>query len=302
MSFIPEEIVSKLGEIQNQICQKMTVVASEAAMSELNFSSPLTVAASTSDLYGELSAARLIIQFSLADMPENALVILLPTELFGEVAALVKEEKVDNIDENLISDARPVLEALVQAYCMAIGEVRNEALVASGMSIRYQVFSFPPNMQRETQLIRTNIVTSGSDVNGTITILVDRETAYALLGMEVPADDEPTLSVSTGGAASSSSGISEQGIDDQGLEILMDIPLEVSVELGRVKMLVRDVVELGAGAIVEIDKAAGEPVDVLVNGRLVARGEVVVIEDNFGVRITEILSLQDRLAKLNEVA
>jgi flagellar motor switch protein FliN/FliY len=62
------------------------------------------------------------------------------------------------------------------------------------------------------------------------------------------------------------------------------------------------VVELGTGSIVEIDKAAGEPVDVMVNGRLVARGEVVVIEDNFGVRLTEILNPQERLQRLGEVA
>ncbi|HCD99973.1 MAG TPA: flagellar motor switch protein FliN [Armatimonadetes bacterium] len=90
--------------------------------------------------------------------------------------------------------------------------------------------------------------------------------------------------------------------DPGSLELLLDIPLEISVELGRVKMLVKDVVELGTGSIIEIDKAAGEPVDVLVNGRLVARGEVVVIEDNFGVRITEILTPQERLTKLGEVA
>jgi flagellar motor switch protein FliN/FliY len=67
-------------------------------------------------------------------------------------------------------------------------------------------------------------------------------------------------------------------------------------------MLVRDVIELGTGSVVEIDKAAGEPVDVMVNGRIVARGEVVVIEDNFGVRVTEILSPQERLLRLAEVA
>jgi flagellar motor switch protein FliN/FliY len=82
----------------------------------------------------------------------------------------------------------------------------------------------------------------------------------------------------------------------------MDIPLEISVELGRVRMFVKDVLDLGTGSIVELDKAAGEPVDVLVNGRLVAKGEVVVIEDNFGVRITEILTPQERLTRLAEVA
>ena len=88
----------------------------------------------------------------------------------------------------------------------------------------------------------------------------------------------------------------------KGLDLLYDIPLEVSVELGRVNLPVRQVVELGKGSIVEIDKAAGDPVDVLVNGKKVAKGEVVVVEDNFAVRITEILSKTERMQKLDEVA
>jgi flagellar motor switch protein FliN/FliY len=78
----------------------------------------------------------------------------------------------------------------------------------------------------------------------------------------------------------------------------LDIPLEVSVELGRVTMLIRELLEVGTGSIVELQKAAGEPVEVLVNGRLIARGEVVVVEDNFAVRITEILSPAERIQRL----
>ena len=81
----------------------------------------------------------------------------------------------------------------------------------------------------------------------------------------------------------------EDGAEAHNLNIVMDIPLEVSVELGRKRMSIREILDMGAGSIVELDKIAGEPVDLLVNGRLVARGEVVVIEDNFAVRITEIV-------------
>jgi flagellar motor switch protein FliN/FliY len=83
-------------------------------------------------------------------------------------------------------------------------------------------------------------------------------------------------------------------IAPQNLDMVMDIPLELSVELGRKRMSIRQILDLGSGAIVELDKIAGEPVDLLVNGRLVARGEVVVIEDNFGVRITEIVNSAGR--------
>jgi flagellar motor switch protein FliN/FliY len=82
------------------------------------------------------------------------------------------------------------------------------------------------------------------------------------------------------------------------LDLLLDIPLEVSVELGRVTMLVSELLEIGTGSIVELKKVAGEPVEVLVNGRLIARGEVVVVEDNFAVRITEIISPMERVQKL----
>jgi flagellar motor switch protein FliN len=75
-----------------------------------------------------------------------------------------------------------------------------------------------------------------------------------------------------------------------GLDLLHDVEMEVSAELGRTRMNVRDLLSLSPGAVVELDRAAGSPADLLVNGRLIARGEVVVIEENFGIRITEIVA------------
>ncbi|MBC7319029.1 flagellar motor switch protein FliN [bacterium] len=79
------------------------------------------------------------------------------------------------------------------------------------------------------------------------------------------------------------------------LDLLKDVPIQVSVELGRTKILIKDLLALSSGSIIELDKLAGEPVDILVNGKLIAKGEVVVIDENFGVRITEILSPEKRL-------
>ncbi|SNZ09652.1 flagellar motor switch protein FliN/FliY [Terribacillus aidingensis] len=83
------------------------------------------------------------------------------------------------------------------------------------------------------------------------------------------------------------------------LDLLMDIPLKVSVELGRTKRTIKDILELSVGSVVELDKLAGEPVDIHVNNKLIAKGEVVVIEENFGVRVTDILSQTDRLKSIN---
>lgn len=82
------------------------------------------------------------------------------------------------------------------------------------------------------------------------------------------------------------------------LELLLDVPLTISVELGRTKMTLKQVLELYNGSIIELDKLTGEPVDVLVNGKIVARGEVVVVDENFAVRITEIVSPRERLTTL----
>ncbi|WP_201785803.1 flagellar motor switch phosphatase FliY [Heyndrickxia sp. FSL K6-6286] len=86
--------------------------------------------------------------------------------------------------------------------------------------------------------------------------------------------------------------------ETRNLNMLLDIPLQVTVELGKTKRSVKEILELGTGSIIELDKLAGEPVDILVNRQLVAQGEVVVIDENFGVRITDILSQRDRIKKL----
>ncbi len=82
------------------------------------------------------------------------------------------------------------------------------------------------------------------------------------------------------------------------IELLMDVPLTLTVELGRTKMLIREILELTSGSIIELDKIAGESIDVLINNKLVAKGEVVVIDENFGIRITNIISPQERLQSL----
>ncbi|MBU5673070.1 flagellar motor switch phosphatase FliY [Paenibacillus brevis] len=86
--------------------------------------------------------------------------------------------------------------------------------------------------------------------------------------------------------------------DANNLNLLMDIPLKVTVELGRTQKQIKDILELSQGSIIELDKLAGEPVDILVNNKLIAKGEVVVIDENFGVRVTDIVSQWDRIQKL----
>ncbi len=85
-------------------------------------------------------------------------------------------------------------------------------------------------------------------------------------------------------------------VTDTNIGLILDVPLQVTVELGRTRKLIREILELGPGSVVELDKLAGEPVDILANGKQIAKGEVVVIDENFGVRITEIIGQLDRTA------
>jgi len=90
----------------------------------------------------------------------------------------------------------------------------------------------------------------------------------------------------------------ETPLDKKNLDFILDIPLQVSVELGRTKLLVKDVLQLNQGAVVELTKLAGEPLDIFVNSKLVARGEAVVINEKFGVRLVDIIAPNERVEKI----
>ena len=86
--------------------------------------------------------------------------------------------------------------------------------------------------------------------------------------------------------------------DPKSLDFIMDVSLEVSVELGQVRMQVKDVLQLGLGSVIQLNKLAGEPVDILVNGKLIAHGEVVVVDENFGVKIVDVVSAEQRVKNM----
>lgn len=91
----------------------------------------------------------------------------------------------------------------------------------------------------------------------------------------------------------------EKGIGNPiDLSFILDIPLNVSVEIGRTKMMINDLLQLGQGSVIELDKLVGETFDVLVNDKLVARGEVVVVNERFGIRLTDIISPMERVQQL----
>jgi flagellar motor switch protein FliN/FliY len=87
-------------------------------------------------------------------------------------------------------------------------------------------------------------------------------------------------------------------VSNKSIDFLLDIPLQVTVQIGSTRMLIKELLQLGQGSVIELDKLAGEPMEVLVNNKLVARGEVVVVNEKFGIRLTDVVSPNQRLQQL----
>ncbi len=102
----------------------------------------------------------------------------------------------------------------------------------------------------------------------------------------------------SGGAAGGNQGHKGNSPSVQSLDFILDIPLKITAELGRSKMAVRDILQLAQGSVIELSKFAGEPLEVLVNDKLIARGEVVVVNEKFGIRLTDIISPIERIEQL----
>lgn len=90
----------------------------------------------------------------------------------------------------------------------------------------------------------------------------------------------------------------DEGDGERNLDVIMDIPVTMSMEIGRTRISIRNLLQLNQGSVVELDRLAGEPLDVMVNGTLIAHGEVVVVNDRFGIRLTDVISPSERVKKL----
>jgi flagellar motor switch protein FliN len=91
---------------------------------------------------------------------------------------------------------------------------------------------------------------------------------------------------------------SANSADELNLDVILDVPVTLSMEIGRTQINIRNLLKLNQGSVVELDRLAGEPLDILVNGTLIAHGEVVVINDKFGIRLTDVISLSERVKRL----
>ncbi len=282
MTTITPEQIQAIQEIEATICDRGSESLSQALGGDVRLHSPLVVNGKTLDCLSEFSSNAVVLQFQFDDgTPQFA---VLSTDLAAAIASVGAEAPIE-IDPEDLEPVKPKMQAVVAALADGMASALGTPIVPSGFQVTVGSLEFPDNFSDTAELLRVQLAVSG-DVNGSLTWLIHPYTVTQLF----PATASPTQEHPE----------TKQAKAD--LEVLLDVPLTISVELGRVTMKVQEVIDLGAGSIIEIDKAAGEPIDILVNGRLVARGEVVVVEDNFGVRVTEILSPKDRVLSLGDAA
>jgi len=132
----------------------------------------------------------------------------------------------------------------------------------------------------------------------------DSSNAAKALEDETAIPNEPKEATGVELTGATGEGIKSEGLlgaeADSNLNLILDIPLRVTAELGRTKMVVSELLNLGQGSVIELSKLAGEPMEVLVNDKLVAKGEAVVVNEKFGVRLTDIISPTERVEQLAE--
>jgi flagellar motor switch protein FliN/FliY len=113
-----------------------------------------------------------------------------------------------------------------------------------------------------------------------------------------PADDVKAETFQAADSQAESKSSSASQMDELNIDVILDVPVTLSMEIGRTQINIRNLLQLNQGSVVELDRFAGEPLDVLVNGTLIAHGEVVVINDKFGIRLTDVIGLSERVKRL----
>jgi flagellar motor switch protein FliN/FliY len=312
---VSAEVLTQFVVKQAQVWQSVALYLSEQNNTLVEIPTPQSSAVPISDLTGLTADPVLHIQAQFAEQSDAPCLFVVGEQISerAESQRALLEATLGSAPETIDDAALAAVQAfgqhLMQGLAIAFGNLTSKTFTPDQVIARYEPIAFPPNFLTVDEVIATRFTVKIPERPPfTLTWLLTENLARALLGMQPAESDplhsllEPEPSAPTAAPAPTPPAFNifadTEDTPERNLDLLLDIPLEVSVELGRVTMLIRELLEVGTGSIVELQKAAGEPVEVLVNGRLIARGEVVVVEDNFAVRITEILSPAERIQRL----
>lgn len=256
-----------------------------------------------------------VFDFTMSGAASGAGAVAMPTHDAGLLADLLMGGDGSNPPSDLgdlhQNAAKEVVMPIVNGLASSLSRELGSALSAGSVFVRTD--NQPPLAGRGSRVFGQYSFEVEGLRSGMFFLCLDNALARSLAGTRpapapAPRAAAPAASASAPSAAPRAVGV--QGVafpaltptltenQTKNIELLADVPMQVTVELGRRTMMIRDVLDLGTGSIIELDKLAGEPVDLLVNNKLIARGEVVVIDESFGVRVTDIVSPIERIKGL----
>jgi len=269
---------------------------------------------SASQMGNELPKGGVIAQISMGASPTA---FAFPKDLAKRIAATMMgmSEDAGELNDAHLSTLSELSQSIISSIANALGGKFNDTLTPSMPEMKIiQGPGDAPPISGSVAKITYNISIEGMP-SARLTHYVDGSAAQRWAKGNRTKSGGDTLDFDFGGSAPAGGGMGggvnvnpvnfpslQQGSGSSSLppnlELLLDVQMALTVELGRTKKYVKEILSLGEGSIIELDKLAGEPVDLLVNGKLIARGEVVVIDENFGVRVTDIVGPAERVARM----
>lgn len=271
---LPEIHLSAVQEVMNQMMGTAATSMSTVFDKKIDISPPSIIEGSLErdivDLFNEDVYVKVFFRFIVGDLIDSNMTQLMPISFAKEMVEQLLKSQANSapVEETQATEEVAATTATVE---------EPETVMVEGQREDEQVIQH----NQEPEMMQEMVSRSSDEVQHlgqTVTHKGD-----AVVEQATFSEFEPTPLSET---------------EKSNLGMLLDIPLKITVELGKTKKSIKEILELTHGSIVELDKLAGEPVDILVNGKLIAEGEVVVIEENFGVRVTDIISQTDRIMKL----
>ncbi|MFN3603882.1 MAG: flagellar motor switch protein FliN [Leptonema sp. (in: bacteria)] len=275
---------------------------------DLNIENPYAELRSTNEIYKDFKGKNVIFGIKVNGSLNGEFYIILPNIEIQKIVSIImggmgqdaNDEPLDAAQMSAIKDAlNPLFYSLISYLSVLIGNT----ITPIGIYAKNSE-DFTDSLQENFYLrIQYSFIITGF-VNTKLIVILPFGLTKTLLNLiqskEVTKkteqkEEEKESSIPIKEVEFPSISTTSRGLATPNMELLLDVQMNVSVELGRTKKYIKEILEMGEGSIIELDKQAGENVDVLVNGKLIARGEVVVIDENFGVRITEIISPKDKL-------
>jgi len=317
---LTENDLSVLGNILNIVFSALGKIVSAFSEKEAEFSLLPSVASTLKEYQGEKTESVVLVQLSCTTGLSGDIFLVLQEADGVKLAELAQQQELSG-NPSLDETGQDVLKEI---FNQVSGEVMSNITASAGQEAggsiaQFKITKLTDEMENLNALFPNGtFIKGGADLSIPdvlpAPIQVDCITSTDFVGQAVGLFGKTQLEEEKG---------PEEGVDETGekmeekipvepvhfdslsaegkqgniknIDLLLDVPLKASIELGRTELTVQEILNLGGGSVIELDKLASEPVDFLVNGKIIARGEVVVIDDKFGVRITDVVSPRERL-------